>query len=117
MQDLLAEDGTGSCYNHRNGRYQYRTIEDIIPHFFQIICSEILGHRYSKARTAPHTETKHQKLHTAAGSHTGQRLCSKDLPYNSRINDVIGLLQQISNEKRQCKLKHQLQRIAFYHRC
>ena len=66
---------------------------------------------------ASHTEAEHQKLYTAACTDAGECLRAKCLADNRRINDVIRLLQQISDEKRKGKREHQLYRISLYHRC
>ena len=86
-------------------------------HFFQISGAKIFGNGNPEAHAASHAEAQHEKLHAAAGSHTGQVITAQHLPHNGRIDNIIRLLQQVSRQQRQCKRKHQLQRTALCHGC
>ena len=103
--------------NGRNQDSKCSTIKNIIAHFIKLSGAEILGNRDTESRAASHTEAEHQKLYTAACTDAGECLRAKCLADNRRINDVIRLLQQISDEKRKGKREHQLYRISLYHRC
>ena len=77
--------------------------------------AEIFGDRNAKAGTASHAEAKDQKLNTGAGTDAGKCLGSEALADNGSINDVIGLLEQVSYQKRKSELQHDLQGIALRH--
>lgn len=91
------------------------TVEDDIFHMFQIAGAEIFGDRNAKAGTASHAEAEDQKLDTGAGTDAGKCLGSEALADNGSINDVIGLLEQVSYQKRKSELQHDLQGIALRH--
>ena len=80
---------------------------------FQIAGAEIFGDRNAKAGTA--SEAEDQKLDTGAGTDAGKCLGSEALADNGSINDVIGLLEQVSDQKRKSELQHDLQGIALRH--
>lgn len=75
------------------------TIKNIIAHFISFPAPKYLA-TGTLIRAASHTEAEHQKLYTAACTDAGERLRAKYLADNRRIDDVIRLLQQISDEKR-----------------
>ena len=62
-----------------------------------------------------HAEAKDQKLNTGAGTDAGKCLGSEALADNGSINDVIGLLEQVSYQKRKSELQHDLQGITLRH--
>ena len=82
---------------------------------FQIAGAEIFGDRNAKAGTASHAEAEDQKLDTGAGTDAGKCLGSEALADNGSINDVIGLLEQVSYQKRKSELQHDLQGITLRH--
>lgn len=78
---------------HTDSPSQYRTVKYIISHRIHLFCPKVLGNRYTESGTASHTESKNQKLYTAACSHTCQCFRPKNLSYDRRIYNIIRLLQ------------------------
>ena len=117
MQDLIAKDHARRCKHNCCSCCKHCAVKYVIPHGILLLCAEIFCHGYSETGTDSYAETQNQKLHAAGGTNTCQCLGSQDLSHDSCINNVISLLQKVSQKKRQRKLHHQLQRISLYHRC
>ena len=97
-----AECGDDTC----NGCSHNGTIENNFFHVRKITRTEIFCYGNSEAGTASHTKAEDHELDTGAGPDAGQCLCTKILADNGGINDIVGLLQEVADQKRKGKLQH-----------
>ena len=97
MQDLGAQNGTNGSKDHCDSSCEKSSVENIVLHLPNLPCTKIFRHGNPESGTASHAKSQDKKLDTAAGTNAGKSLGSKDLSYNGSVNNVIGLLEQISH--------------------
>ena len=80
-----------------------------------ILRAEALGHRDTEAGAAAHAESEHEELDARAGADRRQRFHTEQTADDHRIDDVVKLLKQIPEQKRDHENEDQTKRGSRRH--
>ena len=101
----------GQCRQHHgDDGGHHEAVVHVAPESLHILCAEALGHRDAEVGAAAHAETEDEKLDARAGADRGQRIRAEETPDDHRIDDVVELLEEIPEKKRNHKNENQTER-------
>lgn len=101
LQDVVAKQRGDEGDGERHDGGQPQADKDQLPHDAVVARAELLGHRNAESTAASVAEAENQKDDRRAGSYRGQSVDAQKLAHDDRIDQRVGLLEQVAQQQGQ----------------
>lgn len=110
MQDVGAPDACDDRHGHRDADGQPQGVGHVAAHVGVVARAEALRHRNAESAAAAVAESQDEEDHRTAGAYARQGVDPQKLAHDGRVDQRIGLLQQVAQQQGQREIENQGQR-------